>query len=527
MYRVLIIDNNITLRNEIKNMLDWSAYNSEAMTISMNVDNVMDLFHQAEIEIVIMDFDVHNENCLTLMRRMKQEKKQLQIIVISAFDDFHTVRTAMKEGAFDFLRKQNISKEELSDLIIQVQKNCEMNIRNTSILTDKAFDRLQQCLILKKNRHAVKAEEFQNVLRLSAFDRYRDYAQIAYFRIDNIHLIYETNTLDHSVVRQTLEKAIEDVVPVPMEYRIVFISNHSGIILFHHCERLRIASVCNTIIHNVMEVMNMQLSITLSDIIRSLNEFYDCYCSLLEAHNMRFYVGEGVLIQTSELGDFQPLDYEEITYHTEIISSIGQRNFTDLNRLKLDALIYMKQNFIKPADVRNFFVFIFNNIEGNEIAKGLQNAFHFDSYNHLIEDCETIDKLAELLDQAFQALKEWFLDRHQNKYRKDIMEIIEFVEENYTKKISLNMIATHFNINESYLSRVFKMETGKTLIYFINERKMKHAMELLSDPDIMIKEAAYQVGIEDQFYFNKVFKKFYNMSPSEYRKKMKNELEKA
>nr|MDE6476343.1 helix-turn-helix domain-containing protein [Erysipelotrichaceae bacterium] len=52
------------------------------------------------------------------------------------------------------------------------------------------------------------------------------------------------------------------------------------------------------------------------------------------------------------------------------------------------------------------------------------------------------------------------------------------------------------------------------------ELKMKAALELLSNPSVMVKEAANSVGIEDQFYFNKVFKKFYNMSPSEFRKKI-------
>lgn len=527
MYKVLIIDNDSSIRVEIKSMVNWKALDCEAVTIPMDVGYIKELFQQTNFEIVILDFDYHKEDCMELMHFIKQEKIQTQILAISIYDDFDSVRIAMKEGAFDFLRKQTLEKHELEDVIVQVQKNCEMNIHTTNLLMNKAFDKLQQCLILKKNHHAVKVEEFENVLHLSAFDKYRDFVQVAYFRIDNIHLIYKKEVLDHSVLRQTLERAIQDVVPVPMEYRIIFISNHSGIIMFHHSEKLRIASICHTIIHNVFEVMNMHLSITLSDILHSLREFYDCYTLLLESHDMRFYVGEGVLIQISELASFQPLDYNAIDCHVRIIQQLGLRNFTDLGNIKLEALIYMKQNFIKPIDVKNYFVFIFNNIEGNEIEKGMQNAYHFDTFNHLIEDCETIDMLDEILNTTFQSLKEWFQDKSQNRYRKDIMEIITFIDDNYTRKISLNMIAAHFNINESYLSRIFKVETGKTLIYFINERKMKKAMELLSDPNIMIKEAAYQVGIEDQFYFNKVFKKFYDVSPSEFRKKVKTELERA
>ena len=81
------------------------------------------------------------------------------------------------------------------------------------------------------------------------------------------------------------------------------------------------------------------------------------------------------------------------------------------------------------------------------------------------------------------------------------------------------MLATHFGINESYLSRMFKNQTGKNLIYFINEKKMNKARELLKDPDMMVKEAAYAVGYDDQFYFNKLFKRFFGVSPTEYRRR--------
>ena len=242
---------------------------------------------------------------------------------------------------------------------------------------------------------------------------------------------------------------------------------------------------------------------------------------------MRFYIGEGVLMQADEREAFHRLDYQNIRFHLQMIEQVEQRIFSHLSALIEETLVYMKDHCIHPDDVRNYFVFIFNNIEGNAIIKGMQKAFHFDLIHAQLQECETMERLKEIAEKAFQQLHEWMLDASQNRYRKDIMEIITYVEEHYTKKVSLHMIASHFNINESYLSRIFKMETGKTLIYFINERKMKKARELLCDPDIMIKEAAYQVGIEDQFYFNKVFRKFYGISPSAYRKKIRSELEKA
>ncbi|MEG1637999.1 MAG: AraC family transcriptional regulator, partial [Erysipelotrichaceae bacterium] len=117
------------------------------------------------------------------------------------------------------------------------------------------------------------------------------------------------------------------------------------------------------------------------------------------------------------------------------------------------------------------------------------------------------------------AIEQWVRDNSMNRYRKDVMDIIHYLDANYRDKITLTMLSERFKMNESYLSRMFKKQTGENLIYYINEKKMQQALVLLQDPNIKIKEVALSVGIEDQFYFNKVFKKFYQVSPSEFRKK--------
>ena len=69
------------------------------------------------------------------------------------------------------------------------------------------------------------------------------------------------------------------------------------------------------------------------------------------------------------------------------------------------------------------------------------------------------------------------------------------------------------------MSRIFKAETGKNLIQYINEQKIQRAIELMEHSNMKIKDVAEAVGFEDQLYFNKVFKKIIGISPSKYRSK--------
>ena len=211
-------------------------------------------------------------------------------------------------------------------------------------------------------------------------------------------------------------------------------------------------------------------------------------------------------------------------YHLDFMRAMRTRDYERAEVIIMEILDYMKKEFIYPKQVKNYFVFLFSNVEGDEMQKGLQNVFHLEAWLDLISNAETAQMLQKVVNNTIAYIRSWIKDTNNNRYRDDITHIIEYIDENYTVKLSLKTIAEAFSINESYLSRMFKNETGKNLIYFINEKKMRKAMELLEDPNMTIKKVANMVGINDQFYFNKVFKKFYHVSPSEYRKHQKQEI---
>lgn len=72
-------------------------------------------------------------------------------------------------------------------------------------------------------------------------------------------------------------------------------------------------------------------------------------------------------------------------------------------------------------------------------------------------------------------------------------------------------------MNASYLSRVFKQETGENFVSFLTRLRMEKAKSLLRDRNIKVYEVAERVGYPNTAYFSKLFKKLSGMSPEEYR----------
>ncbi|NLX69548.1 MAG: helix-turn-helix transcriptional regulator, partial [Clostridiales bacterium] len=69
----------------------------------------------------------------------------------------------------------------------------------------------------------------------------------------------------------------------------------------------------------------------------------------------------------------------------------------------------------------------------------------------------------------------------------------------------------------SYLSRVFKKQTGYNLMFYISKRRIEKAVELINQGNLSLTEISQFVGYDDYTYFYRVFKKVKNKSPSEYR----------
>ena len=86
--------------------------------------------------------------------------------------------------------------------------------------------------------------------------------------------------------------------------------------------------------------------------------------------------------------------------------------------------------------------------------------------------------------------------------------------------MSLKLLAEKVSANASYLSTQFKKETGKTLTDYINEKRIHNSLVLLATTDMPIQEVAEQVGINDENYFARLFKKYQNQTAKQYRSLM-------
>jgi YesN/AraC family two-component response regulator len=93
-----------------------------------------------------------------------------------------------------------------------------------------------------------------------------------------------------------------------------------------------------------------------------------------------------------------------------------------------------------------------------------------------------------------------------------------FLNKNYMKNVSLDQMSNKFYLNRVYISKIFKEETGEAPINYLIKVRLSNAVQFLDNENFSIKNVSEMVGFSDENYFSKLFKKYYSLSPEDYRK---------
>lgn len=110
------------------------------------------------------------------------------------------------------------------------------------------------------------------------------------------------------------------------------------------------------------------------------------------------------------------------------------------------------------------------------------------------------------------------VNKHATRnYSTLVKNVIIYVERDLSADISLKTVAELNGVSSTYLSTVFKKETGKSFVEFISTRRVENAKHLLKTTRLQIQTIAQHCGFPDVQYFGKVFKKYTGVTPREYR----------
>ncbi|WBW99165.1 AraC family transcriptional regulator [Oceanirhabdus sp. W0125-5] len=159
----------------------------------------------------------------------------------------------------------------------------------------------------------------------------------------------------------------------------------------------------------------------------------------------------------------------------------------------------------------------------SEISSVLTSAI--DYYNSKLEHYKLTSSI-KLLDVLLLIIKEFVSDEKNLEIYKSpkssylTNSLLNYLNREYLSKITSELIEAEFELNYDYMNRVFKKNTGYTIKNYVNVVRINKAKEILATTSCKVREAGYLVGIDNPYYFSRLFKQITGTSPLEYIKSL-------
>ena len=181
-----------------------------------------------------------------------------------------------------------------------------------------------------------------------------------------------------------------------------------------------------------------------------------------------------------------------------------------------------KRSSAPLRDMQNYLI-ILNTLSRKAVQQGGVHPLYIDrtssSIAHRIEQCVTLEECTSLMKDMIHKYCLLVKNHNMTQYSQPVQNVILQIDSDIAGDLSLQAHARRIGVNASYLSALFKKETGMTLTDYVNHKRIDFAIYLLNASDLQIQTIAQNCGIPDVNYFTRTFKRIIGITPSQYRRR--------
>ncbi len=523
MIKLLIADDEPLVQIGLKSMLNWADYNIEICAAAMNGAQALEMIERYSPEIVITDIKMPVMDGLELARLCRERYGKLPLfIVLTSYEEFQLVKEALSCQVLDYLVKLELNKDSLEAVIKKALKTLEELPDRKKTFTGDGLQIFQDKFFIRLLHNLFDDEER---LKRQAKDCGLDFSSPCFIachaQIQAPPTVTEQNQL-FSLYTSTLQM-IREILGKSLPCYVVSLD------LRHFCIILMPASLENyksllenafthtfSMVHNYF---NVRLFLTAGNpcfspilISESYQEARQIFSMLNESKKLLFY--EDVAKDAPNKNAFNmSLFKEDISkafdeFDTETLSGI----FREITELFTNYPTRYLQAIDAACNILYLAISLLPN--GEETVSQIFSEFP-DGYRSIYRQT-TIEQVVDWLTFFGTHLCS-ILEERKKTYKNHIVSNVQkYICAHIEEKLSLNDIASVFNISPNYLSLLFKKYNDTGFSEYISQMKIARAKELMAEGNLKIYEIADQLGFESAFYFSKVFKKVTGYTPRDY-----------
>lgn len=426
-------------------------------------------------DLILLDIQMPGMNGIEFLQVLKNQHVDIPVIVLTAYSNFDYAKSCIKYGVTNYLLKP-IDLNELHDALVDVIQT--VRHRSEELLKEQLIQYITDFF-----------PEIEIHLPNSIMDLYKFLGVVCY---------YSENKIDYN------------------NYLGISCSIHIDI---NNCSFDLVEFENRHAWENFGKLMHSGFPIGLSDLLGNGDDISVAVEEAYHALKATFYCGGAAYYVENPFSPIEDIADELLKDEEELFKSYREQNIGNIRRNVSMIFSCFSKNCINPDDVKGYLIGLLGRLDSNywKACKLIQN----DNLMHDFQAKSDDDLQAVILRIIISMLANIY-PAHIRTDEDIINEIKKYIDRHYDADLSLASMENHFYISRYQVSRLFKERFECNYSNYILQVRMDAAKTYLLHSGKKLSEICQLVGYEDVSYFSNVFKKFYGISPSDFRCKYQN-----
>lgn len=537
MIKIVIADDEKWVRAIIRSIIvSWQNPDFVISGEASDGKEALELCTELSPNVLITDIRMPELEGLELIEALKQPLPNLKAIIISGYDDFNFAQSAIRLSAFDYLLKP-IDEEELIRVLEKAKEK---------IVSERDIKKKEE--LLKAQHEAgfnLLREKFLNELIipntycLEELKKKSKHLGIAFCNPVYCVIVVSIDSYVTKVRSMSRNQKFMLMTKIKLYFDRLSKRYFGGYSFFNQNEENEIIIICNSAmplpdefisskldcIHKIVKRhYNVTFSAGISTHCNGMNKLSCLYTEASKAVKYKMLNGAGSTLFyksiTGKAGNEIVLSNATVNEVVLNLKLLNENNVHLLLKIIFNQLESYKEatpQSIKTA-LWKFILDVVNNLNCETFNESMLYEFDEVSVYEELKKLEIMEDIKKLIDSLFDTILKNHVTGETHRTQNAVETAKSFLEKNYNKEITLELISNYVFLNPSYFSDLFKKETGQNFIEYLTGLRISKAKELLSSTNLKTYEVCEAVGYSDTKYFSKLFKRITGVNPSEYNK---------
>lgn len=540
MKKVMIVDDEVLVRLGIQSLIKWENYGYRIVSDASDGAEALQKIIQFQPDIVLTDLKMSPMDGFELIAECREKYPHIQFIVLSSYNDFDNVRSAMKIGAFDYVFKLTVKPEELLEIMDEATapgKGTEV-VPEVSSLAERNLEVIKKGLFKRiLNSETFLNKYLEELIKLPLVISFDLPYCILSVTIDDFKVVRKKGDfIDLELLIFTMENILGELFGRHHRIEVFQYGEYDFAVVVNREEKqdyqaffMEMEKEFGIFVNCARQYYGLEVSGALSKECTGIQELKNAMIQNRDTFKMRFFSESGT-IHPYEMNDREPVILPS-GFHNSVLEGLAaEHDFYGIKKFMEGFFECLKENNRwDPEEIRYLLRKAYGTL-ASSFARSSVNIDMFLDKNGInmeasINDYTYLKKIRQSVLELVEQYKKEYESNSGRIVRKEVAEAKSFVRSHMKEELQVADIAAMVNMSGSYFSHVFKKEEGISFLEYINKVRMEHARHLLENSDRKVNEIADEVGIVNPNYFSTQFKKSVGQSPLEYRQTRSNKTE--